>query len=381
MNKKSMLLTFTPCEFWNILCEFQKGVEKEWYEKVKYNIWREMYNTISTNDKGEVKLLMSYELNSCGIPDIDNCIVTISFLSNDEKKMNYNWTFYSYDLSFGLYIVEKFSTDIWSKESFIPDFWETDTIDSTVLATSKEDCFSINTPTTIDSVDYVIDAVDSFSTNVKTVSDTVKELSESIKNMNNNMSLIKAEEEKIMIKGFNFEFGPLTGYMAKMSIYGLAVRNKENVYVSYNTETQELVDVDVFQFDGSKFLYKMPVAIKDIKLGDVVVHQNIPMFVVDIPVDGKTLKVVDPFNGERKEILLTRSPFGFNFATKVVNFLEGMMTGAAAPTAENPFGNMWMLALMGEDNGDMSKMLPLMMMNQSGMNIDPMMMMFMIQIH
>jgi hypothetical protein len=155
-----------------------------------------------------------------------------------------------------------------------------------------------------------------------------------------------------------------------MSIYGLAVKNASGTYVSYNDGS--LIDVDILNFDGSKFLYKMPVALKEIKVADVVIHARKPMIVTEVL--AKSLKVVDPIDGEAKEVLLTKSPFGFDFATKVVNVLGSTMTAGA--DASNPFGNMWMLfALAGDNKGQKSDMLlPLMMMNQSGVATNPMMM-------
>ena len=194
------------------------------------------------------------------------------------------------------------------------------------------------------------------------------------------LDLALKEDKKIEINNtkenknmnmFNFDFGPVNSSSVRMSMYGLAVKNKDSKYVSYNASTDEIFDVEILNFDGAKFLYKMPVAIKDIAIGDIVIHNHIPMFVVSIPKDGKTLKVVDPVNGEKKEVMLTKSPFGFNFATKVVNFLAGAFN-AAEVSESNPFGNMWMFALMGE-NKNMNDILPLMMMFNGG-NMNPQMM-------
>lgn len=178
------------------------------------------------------------------------------------------------------------------------------------------------------------------------------------------------KEDKVM--NFNFDFGPVDTSKVRMSMYGLAIKNKVGSWVSYNAAAGEIMDVDVFNFDGGKFLYKMPVATKDIAIGDVVIHNGYPMFVVYIPEDGKALGVVDTFNGERKEVMLPKSPFGFNFATKVVNFLGNMTAGAA--TAENPFGNMWMLMAMSGDT-KMDDMLPLALMAGGNMDMsNPMLM-------
>lgn len=188
--------------------------------------------------------------------------------------------------------------------------------------------------------------------------------------------LLNEEENKENdnMKNFvNFDFGPCTGNDAiRMSVYGIAVKNANGTFVSYDVTNQNIMDVDVFNFDGAKFLYKMPVAIKDVKVGDVVIHARKPMFVTEVLADSKSLKVVDPVNGEKKEIILTRSPFGFDFATKIVNFL-GNVCGNSFANADNPFGNLWMMMLMDE-NSNMDNMLPFMMMSQGGNNIDPMMM-------
>lgn len=177
-------------------------------------------------------------------------------------------------------------------------------------------------------------------------------------------------KENGKMKGFNFDFGPMNGNVVRLSMYGLAVKNKTGTYVAYDATNSALMDVDILNFDGAQFLYKMPVAIKDIVAGDIVIHQGVPMFVQNVVNTNKSLVVIDPVNGERKEIMLARSPFGFDFATKIVNFL-GNMTATTA-SAENPFGNMWMLLAMSSDNKDMSDMLPLMMASKG--NIDPVMM-------
>ena len=208
------------------------------------------------------------------------------------------------------------------------------------------------------------DAVDIAIATRPTFDDVKQMIKEEI---NNN----KNEENDSMKNIVNFDFGPCTGSDAvRLSVYGIAVKNANGTFVSYDASTQSIMDVDIFNFDGAKFLYKMPVAIKDVKVGDVVIHARKPMFVTDVAINSKSLKVVDPVSGEKKEIILTRSPFGFDFATKIVNILGNFSNGAA--TSDNPFGNMWMLMLMNEDNSSDS-LLPLMLMNQGGSNIDPMM--------
>lgn len=182
------------------------------------------------------------------------------------------------------------------------------------------------------------------------------------------------EKENNKMKNFNFDFGPCNPETIRMSMYGLAIKNSTGTWVSYNPATKQIIDVDVLNFDGAKFLYKMPVALKEVKAGDIVVHNRKPMFVTAPSTDGSNaLQVVDIYAGEEKCIVPAVSPFGFNFVTKVVSLFGNMMTTSQA-TAENPFGNAFMMyALMSDENTD--NMLPLMLMAQNGNNINPFMMM------
>lgn len=193
---------------------------------------------------------------------------------------------------------------------------------------------------------------------------------------NNNVDNKKGNKK---MKAFNFDFGPCTTDNIRMSMYGLAVKNANGTWVSYNPESKEIIDVDIFNFDGGKFLYKMPVAIKDVKVGDIVIHNRKAMFVIEVAETGMT--AIDPQAGEEKKILLTKSPFGFNFATKVVSLFN--MT-SDAPTPDAPFGNMLPFLMMSENSGefDMNTMLMLSMMGgQSGMDFskNPMMMYFLMK--
>lgn len=182
------------------------------------------------------------------------------------------------------------------------------------------------------------------------------------------------KEKESMNSMFNFDFGPVSSSAVRMSMYGLAVKNKDGKYVSYNAASEEIFDVEILNFDGAKFLYKMPVAIKDIAVGDIVIHNHIPMFVISIPKDGKTLKVVDPVNGEKKEVMLTKSPFNFNFATKIVNLL-GNFNGNIEASAEMPFGNMLPLLMMDNSNS-MKDILPFLLMANNTINFNNPMLMY-----
>ena len=190
------------------------------------------------------------------------------------------------------------------------------------------------------------------------------------------------KEKENKMKGFNFDFGKITNDSIRMSMYGMAVKNASGVWTAYDKGTGDLMDVDVFNFDGSNFLFKMPVAIKDIAVGDVVIHARKPMFVIS-KTEAGDLIAIDPVAGEKKTIMPTRSPFGFNFATKIISLFDSLMPAVEAPSADNPFGNMWMLMLLDDksDKSDMKDMLvPMMLMSQangSTNTFNPMMLMLM----
>lgn len=185
------------------------------------------------------------------------------------------------------------------------------------------------------------------------------------------------EEKENKMKGFNFDFGKITNDSIRMSMYGMAVKNTSGVWTAYDKSTGDLMDVDVFNFDGSNFLFKMPVAIKDIAVGDVVIHARKPMFVIS-KTEAGDLVAIDPVAGEKKTIMLSKSMFGFNFCTKVVSLFDGLM--GQTPTADNPFGNLWMLAML-DGKSDMKDMLvPMMLMSQANGStnaFNPMMLMLM----
>lgn len=197
---------------------------------------------------------------------------------------------------------------------------------------------------------------------------------------NNNVDDKKGNKK---MKAFNFDFGPCTTDNIRMSMYGLAVKNANGTWVSYNPESKEIIDVDIFNFDGGKFLYKMPIAIKDIAPGMVIVHNRKAMFVIEVGDSGIT--VVDPQAGEEKKILPTKNCFNFNFYTRVVSLFDSFMKSPEnAPSAENPFGNMLPFLMMSENSGefDMNTMLMLSMMGgQGGMDFskNPMMMYFLMK--
>ena len=200
-----------------------------------------------------------------------------------------------------------------------------------------------------------------------------------IKNENNNNTVInpenilKNEEENKNM--FNFDFGPC-GDAVRLSMYGIAVKNVNGNYVSYDRANDNIIDVDILNFEGGQYCYKMPVAITGVKVGDTVVHGKKPMFVLAVG-DGD-LTVIDVVNGEKKTIMPTKSMFGFDFVTKVISLVDSF--GGTNANADSPFGNMLPLLLLSDKKCDTNTMLALAMMNGGMGNLtsNPMMLYFLL---
>ena len=178
-------------------------------------------------------------------------------------------------------------------------------------------------------------------------------------NLNPDCDNRKENENMDTSKMFNFDFGPVASNI-RMSPYGMAMKNADGKYVSYDKASGNIMDVEILNFDAQKFLYKMPVAVNAVAVGDIVVHMRKAMFVS--AVNGNRISVVDIYNGEVKDIMPTTSPFGFNFITKVVSLID--MTGA---DANAPFGNMLPFLMMGEGR-DFKDILPLMLLSNGNTN-------------
>lgn len=216
--------------------------------------------------------------------------------------------------------------------------------------------------------------IGTYSPNYATQSE-VDRIKVQIEDIKTNISENKKEKEDMNFFK-NFEFGPVKNDTVRLSPYGLAVKNLDNSWVAYDGASDSIIDVDVFNFEGKNLIYKIPAAPHTIHAGDMIVHQGKAMYVLTDVCEGDTcVSVIDPRAGESKEILFTKSPFGFTFVVKLVSLLD--MSGIGAST-DSPFGNLLPLALMGDKDCDAGTMMAMMMMmNSEGCNFDmsnPMMM-------
>ena len=383
---------FSAFEWNELLRMFVNEVKAKRYEKLRYECWRELRDlseSMETWDQVRVYWTSDYD-------HYNPISVYIDCKANGNTDMPFEFdngdgTFGSFLYELELYREEKQQMKV--KENYYTDSegreWQTYDrypvkgysldADLELLKSSgslgvsylddKADvvCDTLATKADVVSLNRVEDKVNTLAAEVAAASPMKNCVSDPYKNTINN------KKENTAMK-FNFDFGPVNSSMVHLSMYGLAVKNKAGTWVSYDAASGDIMDVDVLNFaEGSKFLYRMPVAIKDIAVGDVIIHHGAPMFVVAIAPSGAYVTAVDPIAGERKDVMLTKSPFGFNFVTKVVNFLGNL--GATASN-DNPFGNLGLMLMLG-DNKDMGDLLPLMLMTgNSGLDMSNPLMMY-----
>lgn len=216
--------------------------------------------------------------------------------------------------------------------------------------------------TTAGSISINSDGIVCNGTNLTNKIDVIQEEIEKLKN--------KESEENKMFNFENlkdkFQFGEYKD--AKMSPYGIAFQNGDE-YFAVNTKTMELIDATGLVFDFN-CVYAMPVAANAVKVGDFIMHNYYPVLVRAIHEDG-TLKCWHINAHEVITVLPVKSPFGFNFYTKLVSLVDNM---GMTPSNDNPFGNIWPLLLMNGKKDSKDMMMLMMLMNQQGGQFNPMMM-------
>ena len=203
----------------------------------------------------------------------------------------------------------------------------------------------------------------------------------------------KEKERNDMNISFGAEFGKLKDNynLCKMSLKGLALtsqynssENPQKTYYTYNKETHELEDVTpyIIDFDVTKVLFKMPVAVSTLKEGDLILNGSIPLIVKSV--NGNEISAISVEDNEVITLAAKKNVFGFSYITKIINIMGDFNLSASA-NSDNPFGNMLPLMLMSDSEGGMDNLLPLMLINSanggSGMDFsaNPMMLYFLMK--
>ena len=349
------MVIWTPEQWGRELDEFAAAVREKKFNKISYDNWKMMWRWQDLPSTTDI-YLKSCEDASIMISPYG--VMDCTFFVKDET----NWSFMDYLQSKYSNILDfAASYSRWSITNLVQPHLTTDmsyTVNYapspySAIATSDA-ILNSNLATTITCDPNVVFASGIYQT----------------------VTIDNKKEKKDMNFFKNFEFGPVKNDTVRLSPYGLAVKNLDGSWVSYDSASDSIIDVDVFNFEGKNLIYKIPAAPHTVRAGDMIVHQGKGMYVVADVCEGDTcISVIDPRAGESKEILFTKSPFNFTFVTKLVSLLD--MSGIEA-NPDNPFGNLLPLAMMGDKDCDAATMMAFMMMNNSeGFSFDmsnPMMM-------
>ena len=218
-------------------------------------------------------------------------------------------------------------------------------------STSSSNTLNISTPpydaTTINTLDYR----QRFLVDWKDFSYSAEKATESLKNPTENLS--KGSSNKMNLNLNNlFDFGPINDNVVMYSPYGLAFRNSNNQYLTYNPTTKKTTDVTGLTIDLGGLIYKIPVGLNSVKPGDIIVHNGKPVCVEGI--EDHSVICVDIENSELKTVIPPTNIFGFNYVTKITPLFN---LGSANPSEDNPFGNIMPYLLFSTltDNGSSNK--------------------------
>ena len=351
------MIIWTPEQWEKELNEFVAAVHTRKFNRIPYKNWQTLFGFTKLNPSEKIVLAIDstgkMTLTASNSQFNMNCYVMLPLKSYLED------TYYELPvqaaarLAFNVNDLMAYKKVELSNSNYATV--NTNTVLNTNYATTTDWTYTNKSDTT----GYAINGTYSVDNTIQSEIGEIKaQLDQIISNKSENK-----KEKKDMNFFKNFEFGPVKNDTVRLSPYGLAVKNLDGSWVSYDGASDSIIDVDVFNFEGKNLIYKIPAAPHTIHAGDMIVHQGKGMYVVADVCEGDTcISVIDPRAGESKEILFTKSPFNFTFVTKLVSLLD--MSGINA-NPDNPFGSLWPLAMMGDKDCDAATMMAMMMMMNS----------------
>lgn len=365
------MVIWTPSQWGRELDEFAARVQAKDYDSIPYTNWQTISGLTKLNPSEKIVLAIDstgkMTLTASNNQFNMNCYMLLPLKSYLEDTYCELPVHAAARLTFNVNDLTAYKKMDLSNSNYA-----TVTAANTVLNTNYATTADWTYTNTSNITGYSLKGTDNTCNTIQSEIDKIKVQLDQINNKSENK-----KEKKDMNFFKNFEFGPVKNDTVRLSPYGLAVKNLDGSWVSYDGASDSIIDVDVFNFEGKNLIYKIPVAPHTVRAGDMIVHQGKGMYVVaDVCEDDTCVSVIDPRAGESKEILFTKSPFGFTFIVKLVSLLD--MSGIDA-NPDNPFGNLWPLALMGDKDCDAATMMAMMMMmnNSEGCSFDmsnPMMM-------
>ena len=300
------------------------------------------------------------------------CKLTISTSKNPDDYINLKFeyinapalelTFNIHDNGFGTWLYDHFDTN--PREDDNKNVDDNDMTQYEVNSITTTSSTAVDSNTTIPySTNIWTTTTIPYSTTNYTTTVTPEDINKLIDNKLNERKEPTNKMEKTN-DFLTFDFGPVNDNQFAASPYGIAVYAPEtDTWLTYNADTNEVVDAKIFHFDVKGFFYKIPTPISNIKTGDIIIHMGTPMFVRAVNTDN-TVTAVNYHDASVTTILPKKSPFGFNFITKVISLMSfDKMTA----DKDNPFGNMLPFFMMQDGKFD-----PMMLLFMNGGNMENM---------
>lgn len=179
-------------------------------------------------------------------------------------------------------------------------------------------------------------------------------------NKNNEKDGDSMSEMNSMFGGM--EFGSINTDDFRISMNGLAIKTRDDKYVAFDINNNTLTDVTPMSFDAKGMLFKFPVNIKDLKQGDIIIHNEKPVIITKIN-ENAEIEIINPFTATNDKIVLIQNMFGFTCVTKIINMMNVSGINPMSMMTGNMDCNPMMLMMSG-----MKDMNPMMLMCMMNMN-------------
>lgn len=294
------------------------------------HFWGDNKTFITDNDGNKfITSNSDFELSDYRISDIEHKEVYTPVIINDP----YNGQLYYQN-----------SDRTWES---LAQYYDTDSTSSSSDTLNISTIPHDTTTTTINTLSYPPSNIgwEDFSYSVEKATESPKNLTE---------TLSKGSSNKMNINLNNlFDFGPINDNVVMYSPYGLAFRNSNNQYLTYNPTTKKTTDVTGLTIDLEGLIYKIPVGLNSVKPGDIIIHNGRPICVEGI--EDHSVICVDIENSELKTVIPPVNIFGFNYVTKITPLFNLDTTN---PSADNPFGNIMpylLFSTLNENGEDATK--------------------------
>lgn len=352
------------------LRDFDKATKEKKYQRIEYKIWRELDNLTTANKikiEAEVNPSNTFNKFTFYYPTTESKpYITLIPKENQFAQFISDWM--------GGVKDENKSEILWHENSDCQiNNVKINCDDTITINTNYGTVHTISADPYLDWNNLAIcSSVDTYSDKINEIVESLTKLNKAVFDSDGNIILTEKENNNSMATTnntlnnmFNFDFGPVDNDFIRMSVYGYAIRNTDNKYVSYDIEHNRMMDVQILNFNCAGMFYKVPKPLNKIVVGDVVFHNGVPMFVREVSEDRTRFTVIDPEEGTEKSILPAHSPFGFDYLTTLISLMDGFDLPASE---DNPFGNMLPLILMNNSKTS-DQTLPLMLMMNGKMDM------------